>query len=146
MFQTCRTALTQRLFQMEHTLIVHVVIEIHIHPRTGIRQEEPARLRQRKAGLLTISLLFGGVGGGFYQHRPDGERGFHQHLHGIHRETCLAGYLGYRHTVITVTQQVEDTEFHHQPRGLEDDGRPSYPLCFGLSLAGREMLFRICFF
>ena len=84
MLQTRRTALTQRLLQMEQALIVHVVVEVHIHPRAGIRQEKPARLRQRKAGLLTISLPFGGVGGGFYQHRSDGERSFHQHLHGIH--------------------------------------------------------------
>ena len=122
MSQSFRFAVLQRLLQMEPTFVVHIVVEVDIHPRGGIVQQKPARLRQRETVRLWV-----------YQYRSDTERGFQETLHGIVRQTRLSHNLLSRQSLVSIPQQVEDAPFHHQSRRLEHHGSPGnelrQPLC-----------------
>ena len=133
--QSDRSSLLQCLLQIVHSLVVHIVVEVHIHPRGLVVDQEPAGLGQREALRILID-----------EYRTDCERSLHQHLHDINRQSRLLSHLTDRQPFIAVAQQVENTKLQHQPRCLKHHWRPGYPLCSGLSLAGREMLCRICLF
>ena len=57
---------------MEPPFVVHVVVEVKVHSRGRVIDEEPARLGQFEALAVLI-----------HDHRTDAERCLHQHLHGI---------------------------------------------------------------
>ena len=134
MAQAGGLALTQGLFKVEPSFVVHVVVEVDVHPRGRVVDQKPARLGQGEAlGVLV------------HQHRAYTQRCFHQHLYGVDRQAGLRGHFADGHALIAVAQQVENAQLQHQARSLEHNRSPGYPLCPCLSLAGRQVLFRICF-
>ena len=124
--QTYGAPLFQRLVQIEHALIVHVVIHIQIHPRGLVVQEEPPCLRDAET-----------VGLGIHHDDTDGERCFQQALHGIVRESRLLADLLTRDSVGRLVDQLQDAPLHHDPCRLEHHRPPGNDLCIALSLPSR---------
>ena len=100
--QSLGLAVLQGLLQMEPAFVVHVVVEVDVHARGRIVQEEPARLRQRVPIRLRVS-----------QDGADAERSLQQTLHGVVRQTSLLTDVLPCQTLVGIAQHVEDAPFHH---------------------------------
>ena len=103
MLQAFRLAITQRLLQMEPSLIVDVVVEVDIDSRGSVVQQKPARLRQRIAVGLRVN-----------ENGTNAQRGFQQAFYGIIRQVGLLRQFLAGHTFLRVSDEVEDAEFNHQ--------------------------------
>ena len=130
--QSGRTAFQQRLFQMEEAFIVHVMVEVHVHPRRRVVQEEPARLGEGE--LVRLRVDEGG---------SDGKGCLHQDLRGILRQA--GGLNDLRQGHVSVTQPLQDAELDHQAAGLEHDGAERDVLRQPLRIAGGQAVHRVNF-
>ena len=129
-----RATFFQAFFEMEPSLVVHVVVELGVHVSGGVGDEAPARLTQRVV-----------VGFGVDEHRANAEARFEHHLGGVATDASFFGYLGFGHAVVAVAEHLKDAEFLHQTAHLEHDGAPSDPFGLGLSLASGQMLLGVGF-
>ena len=131
-FQSCRFPLLQCLFQMEETKVVHIVIEVDVHPCSRIIEQEPTRFGE----LIAVIVLV-------HQYGTDGEGSLQKTLDGIFRHSCFLCHLFHGHALIAIAQHLEYAELHHEARHLEDHWSKSDILCQSLSIACRQVFFRV---
>ena len=103
MTQSLGLAVLQGFFQMEPTLVIHVVVEVDIHTSGLVGNQEPTCLRQRIAVCL-----------GIHEDRSYTERSLQEALDCIVRQARLLTDFLTRQTVIGIAQKVEDSPLHHQ--------------------------------
>ena len=132
--QTYGPSLLQRLVEIEHTLIVHIMVHVDIHPRGLVVQEKPSCLCDTE----TLTL-------GIHHDDADGKRGFQQALQGIVGEVGLFADLPKGKSVVRLVDQFHDAPLHHDPCRLEHHRPPGDDLCIALSLPCRLQLFCIYF-
>ena len=134
MAETLRPAFFQRLLKMEPSFVVDIMVEVDVDLCRRVGEKKPPRL----GNGVTVSV-------GIDQDGADTQRGLQETFHRIVGEMGLLRHLMTGEAVVAVAQQLEDTELHHQPGGLEDDGAPRDVLCQTLCLTRRELFARILF-
>ena len=97
-------ALGQCLLQVEHAFVVHVVVEVYVHAGGRVVYQKPPRLGQREAFGLRV-----------HKYGSYAERGLHEALHRVGRQTRLLSHFANGQAIAAVAQQVEYAKLQHQP-------------------------------
>ena len=124
MLQPGGTSFLEGFFQAKQPFVVHVVIEVHIHPCGRVVEQKPAGLGDGE------TLAFGVNKDSAYR-----QRCLKENFHGVVAQAGSLAQLAACETIIAITEQVKDAKFHHQSRHLKHHWRERYKFSQSLSVA-----------